>query len=227
PFTTFSVSLTPTNCENGYKSVSNIYDNYITSGNIVFKIVSKIIWGFNDKDYSIKLLENIPDNFTGKILDIPTGTGILTYEKYKCLNTAKIICMDYSNDMLGIAKRRFKNNNLKNIECKQGDVGNIPFENETFDMVLSMNGFHAFPDKEKAFIEIKRILKNNGYFIGCFYAKGITKRTDWFINKIFVKNGTFTPPFYNKTEIMEKLNKDYKELEIWNVGSIICFKCRK
>jgi ubiquinone/menaquinone biosynthesis C-methylase UbiE len=186
----------------GYKSASNIYDNYITSGNLFFKIASKIIWGFEDKDYSVKLLENIPNNFDGKILDIPVGTGILTIEKYKQLTNSEIICMDYSNDMLEKAKERFESNNLKNIECKQGDVGNILFEKETFDIVLSMNGFHAFPDKEKAFIEIKRVLKNGGYFIGCFYVKEITKRTDFFINNIFVKNGTFTPPFYDKNEIM-------------------------
>ena len=71
--------------ENGYKSVSNLYDNYITSGNILFKIVSKIIWGFTDKEYSLKLLENIPNDFSGNVLDIPAGTGILTCEKYKRL----------------------------------------------------------------------------------------------------------------------------------------------
>jgi len=211
----------------GYKSISNIYDKYITSGNIFFKIGAKLIWGVNANDYSKKLLENIPDDFTGKILDVPTGTGILTYEKYKKLNNSKIICMDYSNDMLGIAKARFENNNLNNIECKQGDVGNIPYENETFDLVLSMNGFHVFPDKEKAFMEIKRVLKNNGLFIGCFYVKGIIKRTDWFIKNVYVKSGTFTPPFYTKNDIMEKLNKEYNELELWNVGSIICFICKK
>jgi ubiquinone/menaquinone biosynthesis C-methylase UbiE len=211
----------------GYKSASNIYDNYITSGNLFFKLVTKIIWGFTDKEYSIKLLENIPDNFSGRLLDIPAGTGILTCEKYLQLNSAQIICMDYSNDMLEIAKRRFEDNNIKNIECRQGDVGNIPFENETFDIVLSMNGFHAFPDKEKAFVEIKRVLKNNGIFTGCFYVKGINKRTDWFINNIFVKNGTFTPPFNTKDEIMEKLKNEYKEVELWNLGSIVSFKCKK
>jgi ubiquinone/menaquinone biosynthesis C-methylase UbiE len=211
----------------GYKSISNIYDKYITSGNIFFKIGAKIIWGINAKDYTIKLLENIPNDFIGKLLDIPVGTGILTFEKYKQLNKAKIICMDYSNEMLEIAKERFLENNLKDIECKQGDIGNLPFENDTFDIILSMNGFHAFPDKEKAFIEIKRVLKNNGTFIGCFYVKGIKKRTDWVIKNIFVKNGTFTPPFYSKDEITEKLKKEYKDLEIWNVGSIICFKGKK
>ena len=213
--------------KNGYKSVSNIYDKYITSGNVFFKIITKIIWGFYDKDYSVKLLENIPKDFSDKMLDIPAGTGILTYEKYIEIKSARIICMDYSNEMLEIAKERFEINNIKNIECKQGDVGNIPYENETFDIVLSMNGFHAFPDKEKAFIEIKRILKNNGVFIGCFYVKGIKKMTDWFVKNIFVKNGTFTPHFYKRDEIMEKLNKEYREVELWNIGSIICFKCKK
>ena len=210
----------------GYKSVSNVYDKYITSGIIFFKIGAKIIWSISAKDYSIKLLENITNEFTGKILDILVGTGILTYEKYKEINNSKIICMDYSSEMLEIAKSRFEINNLNNIECKQGDIGKIPYENETFDIVISMNGFHVFPDKEKAFIEIKRVLKSDGMFIGCFYVKGITKRTDWFIKNLYVKSGTFTPPFYTKDEIEEKLKKEYKDIELWNIGSIICFRCK-
>ncbi|MDR2119274.1 MAG: class I SAM-dependent methyltransferase [Tannerella sp.] len=211
----------------GYKSVSHIYDDYILSEKPLFKIISKIIWGFTDKEYAMPLLENIPDNFSGKILDIPAGTGILTHEKYLKLKNAEIVCMDYSNDMLDIAKKRFEDNNLYHTACKQGDVGNIPFENETFDAVLSMNGFHAFPDKEKAFSEIHRVLKNNGFFTGCFYIKGKVRRTDWFIKNIFVKNGTFTPPFYNENEIVGKLKTRYKETKIWNKGSIICFTCKK
>jgi ubiquinone/menaquinone biosynthesis C-methylase UbiE len=211
--------------KDGYKPASAIYDDYITSGNLFFKMVSKIIWGFEDKDYSVKLLENIPDGFAGKILDVPAGTGILTVEKYKRLTNSKIVCVDYSNDMLEIAKKRF--DGLENVECRQGDVGNMPFEDEAFDMVLSMNGFHAFPDKERAFIEINRVLKNGGIFTGCFYVKGITKRTDFFINSIFVRGGTFRPPFYDKNETVERLNRQYKDLEIWNTGSIACFKCKK
>jgi hypothetical protein len=49
--------------ERGYKSASIIYDRYNTSGNLFFKIVAKIVWGFDDKEYSVKLLEGIPDGF--------------------------------------------------------------------------------------------------------------------------------------------------------------------
>ena len=38
-------------------------------------------------------------------------------------------------------------------------------ENESVDTVVSMNGFHAFPDKQKAFHEIWRVLKPGGNFI--------------------------------------------------------------
>jgi ubiquinone/menaquinone biosynthesis C-methylase UbiE len=195
----------------------------MTGGNLFFKTVSMIIWGFEDKDYVPKLLEYIPDDFSGKILDIPTGTGILTCEKYGQMTNAQIICMDYSTDMLEIARRRFEANNLKNIACKQGDVGKLPFEDGTFDLVLSMNGLHAFPDKEKAFEEINRVLKQNGIFMGCFYVKGINKRTDFFVNSLFVKNGTFTPPFYCRKTVVEILNKGYKNIKMWNTGSIVCF----
>jgi SAM-dependent methyltransferase len=211
----------------GYRDASNIYDDYILADKPVFKIIAKLVWGFVDKDYSEKLLAHIPDDFSGKLLDVPCGTGVLTSQKYAYLKNASITGMDYSPDMLNIAKRRFANDHINNIEWVRGDVGDMPFENETFDTVLSMNGFHAFPDKEKAFGEIKRVLKNEGFFIGCFYIKGIVKRTDWFIQKVFVKNGTFTPPFYDKDEITEKLRGDYKEAELWNMGSIVCFRCKK
>jgi ubiquinone/menaquinone biosynthesis C-methylase UbiE len=211
----------------GYGSVSNIYDDYILAEKPLFKVIAKLIWGFTDREYSTELLEHIPDNFSGKLLDIPAGTGVLTCEKYLKTKNAEIICMDYSQDMLDIAKERFGANAISNIECKQGDVGDLPFGNETFDVVLSMNGFHAFPDKEKAFSEVKRVLKTNGLFIGCFYIKGKVKRTDWFIKNIFVRNGTFTPPFYDENEIAEKFRAQYKETKLWNTGSIVCFSCKK
>ncbi|MBQ8526436.1 MAG: class I SAM-dependent methyltransferase [Clostridia bacterium] len=38
----------------------------------------------------------------------------------------------------------------------------LPFENGSFDIVLSLNGFHAFPHKDSAYKETHRVLKDRG-----------------------------------------------------------------
>ena len=48
----------------------------------------------------------------------------------------------------------------------RGDVSNLKMNAESYDIVVSMNGFHAFPDKKKAFQETWRVLKPGGTFIG-------------------------------------------------------------
>ena len=109
----------------------------------------------------------------------------------------------------------------------QGDAWALPFEDEYFDIVLSMNGFHAFPDKEAAFRETARVLKTGGSFVGCFYIEGEKKRTDWFIRKIYVPKGYFTPPFFTKDGLKRRLDGIYQKTELWSIGSIACFCCEK
>lgn len=100
------------------------------------------------------------------------GTGVLTMPVYKNLPKADITCLDYSPDMMALAKRRVP----WNVKFVQGDVGKLPFEDERFDIVLSLNGFHAFPDKDAAYSETYRVLKKGGVFCGCFYIKGQNRR---------------------------------------------------
>lgn len=44
----------------------------------------------------------IPDDFGGKMLEVPVGTGVLTMPVYKTLPNADITCLDYSADMMGV-----------------------------------------------------------------------------------------------------------------------------
>ena len=173
------------------------------------------------------MLSYIPNSFNGKLLDIPVGTAVFTDKKYSKLKNADIICMDYSEEMLLEAKERFDEKNLKNVTTLQGDVGNLPFDNESFDMVLSMNGFQAFPDKEKAFSEIYRVLKTGGTFIACFYVKGKTKLGDWLANNVLTSKGWFSKPFETEDETKLRLLKQY-EFKRYNIkGSIVYFSATK
>ena len=212
--------------QEAYQASKNIYDDVLTQGSFFSKMYIKIFWsGTDDKEIARKILVYIPDDFKGTILDVPVGTAVFTEEKWKSLTNAQITCLDYSVDMIEQAKRRLKE--CSNISCIQGDVGNLPMEDSSFDIVLSMNGFHAFPDKKKAFSETHRVLKPNGKFIACFYIKGKSRVTDWLVKRILVKKGWFTPPFPTEEQLSRVLNRLYRTIDIYVDGSMVYFCCTK
>ena len=155
------------------------------------------------------------------------GTGVLTMPLYRSLPEAEVTCLDYSADMMKNAERRAGAMGVQNVTFVQGDVGKLPFADESFDLVLSLNGFHAFPDKEAAYRETCRVLKPGGIFCGCFYIQGAFKRTDWFIKRLYVPKGYFTPPFETKDSLKERLETLYSEVRVENVQAEGIFRCVK
>lgn len=212
--------------QDAYESSKNIYDGILTQGIFFSRMYIKLFWsGTDDNEIARKVLSYIPDDFSGKLLDVPVGTAVFTQRKWSSLKNAHITCLDYSTDMLEQAKRRL--DGQAHINFIQGDVGNLQMDDESFDIVLSMNGFHAFPDKQKAFRETCRVLKSGGDFIACFYIKGKSKKTDWLVKNILAKKGWFTPPFQTEEELKNTLQKMYKEVELHVDGSMAYFHCVK
>ncbi len=209
---------------------SGFYDSVITGTGFFGSIVSNVVWKMDknkDIEYQRIATRAIPKDFSGKMLEVPVGTGILTMPIYQNLKKADITCLDYSNEMMARAENRAENMGIKNISFVQGDVGKLPFENETFDLVLSMNGLHVFPEKQAAFSEIFRVLKKGGIFCGCTYIEGECKRTDWFINKMYVQKGYFNPPFDTKDTLYKRLSRMYQAAKVETVISEACFECVK
>ena len=209
-----------------YHDSISIYDSVLTQGNILSRMYISFFWsGTDDNRVAEELLSYIPDDFAGSMLDVPVGTAVFTEKKWRRLSAAKITCLDYSEDMLGKAKRRLSG--CDHISFVQGDVGSLPFEDASFDIVMSMNGFHAFPKKKKAFKETWRVLKNGGQFIACFYIKGKNKRTDWLVSRILSKKGWFTPPFPTEEQLLKVLNRLYSEVDYHVDGSMVSIRCVK
>ncbi len=177
--------------------------------------------------YLEKALSGVPEDFSGKLLEVPVGTGVLTMPVYRDLPDADITCLDYSEDMMRKAKERAGRMGIRNVSFLQGDVGALPFADESFDVVLSLNGFHAFPDKEAAYQETWRVLKKGGTFCGCFYIRGQCARTDWIIRNMYQKLGYFTPPYETAGSLKKRLGELYAEAEVTAVEGIGCFRCRK
>ena len=152
---------------------------------------------------------------------------MLTMPLYKSLTETDITCLDYSVDMMARAEKRAKAMAVGNVRFQQGDVGALPFADESFDIVLSLNGFHAFPDKEAAYRETCRVLKSGGVFCGCFYIAGEFARTDFFVKKMYVPKGFFTPPFETKESLESRLNGLYRETKVHAVRAEGIFRCVK
>ena len=219
--------------QNAYKYLgkeATFYDGMITCSTIPGKAVCKAVWNMGVEEntrYLDLAMAGIPEDFSGKLLEVPVGTGVLTMSVYKTLPNADITCLDYSADMMKVAQHRAEKMGLSNVQFRQGDVGALPFGANSFDLVLSLNGFHAFPDKEAAFQETFRVLKPGGTFCGCFYIAEQNKRTDWFIDHLYTPKGFFTPPFDTVTSLYKRLSKLYESVELQTVESMACFICRK
>lgn len=212
-----------------YTKLTNRYDDVLTGRKWWSRIYMKRLWKVDDNAIAREVLAMIPDDFRGKVLDIPVGTAVFTAEKYRRMENAKITGVDYSQEMLNIASERMRYENISNLSLEQGDVCNLSFADESFDIVLSMNGFHAFPaEKYRAFAETHRVLKSGGIFLGCFYIKGERRIADWFVRNLLNKKGFFTPPHYTKEEASKLLQSFYGyKVEVINYRSILIFKCIK
>ena len=209
---------------------NGFYDGMITCSTLSGKAVCRLVWAMNKREndvYLQKALSGIPEHFSGKLLEVPVGTGVLTMPVYRTLPEADITCLDYSPDMMGQAREKAERLNLQNVTFRQGDVGVLPYENGSFDIVLSLNGFHAFPDKEAAFREVFRVLKPGGTFCGCFYVAGEQQRTDWFVRHVYEKSGFFTPPYETVSSLKNRLERMYASVCLGNVKGIAWFICRK
>ena len=218
---------------NAYRTAggqTGFYDGMITCSTWLGKAICRVVWnmdGEKNAAYLEKALSGIPEDFSGKLLEVPVGTGVLTMPVWQSLPQAEITCLDYSPDMMASAQEKAKRLGIANVAFTQGDVGALPFADESFDIVLSLNGFHAFPDKEAAYRETYRVLKKGGTFCGCFYIKDECGRTDWFIRHLYQPKGFFTAPYETQSSLRERLSRMYQNAEVSAVEGIGCFRCGK
>lgn len=94
------------------------------------------------------------------VLDIACGPGIVLCEFAKTAKTATGI--DLTKQMLDQAQIRQTELGLTNINWVLGDVTNLPFEDNSFSLVITRYSFHHFLDPEKVLSEMYRVCKPKG-----------------------------------------------------------------
>lgn len=107
------------------------------------------------------MYDRIPTVIKGKdVLEIATGPGLLA--KHVAVAANKMTATDYSEGMIAEAK---KGECSSNLTFEVADAVNLPYDDNSFDVVLIANALHVMPNPEKALAEIKRVLKKDGILI--------------------------------------------------------------
>jgi ubiquinone/menaquinone biosynthesis C-methylase UbiE len=173
-------------------------------GNIQLKSMNKehtpvSLWG-------LKHLNISPDDI---VLDIGCGGGM---NINRMAQTAKkVYGVDYSIESVNLSKE--VNEDLireGRVEVHEGDVMDLPFDDDTFDIVTAFETVYFWPDIIKSFGEVKRVLKPGGMFlIGC-ESNGTNNLAMKFFDKVIDMT------FYEDKDLREFLgNNDFKDITVY------------
>ena len=144
---------------------------------------------------------------SGKVLDIGTGSGTLAIGLCKELPITSAIGLDTSNLILSFAQENAEKNNLSSrVTFIEGNAEDMPFEDNTFDLIVSSNTLHLIENPLKMFKEMDRVLKDEGkFFISDF------KRNFFSLISGHIKSA------YKPKEIEKILNQS--QLKKWKIKS--------
>lgn len=129
-----------------------------------------------------------------RILELGCGTGDMWKEHMKLLdNVSEIVLTDFSAGMLQSAKDLLGNH--QNISYEVVDIQNIPYEDNSFDIVIANMMLYHVPDIHKGLEEVGRVLKTDGSFYCATYGE----------NGIVEYISSLLKPY----DVEEKINKNF------------------
>jgi demethylmenaquinone methyltransferase / 2-methoxy-6-polyprenyl-1,4-benzoquinol methylase len=146
-----------------FDSIANSYDflNHFLSLGIDRKWRKK----------AVRIIANAYKN--PRILDVATGTGDLSIASIN-IDPEHITGIDISPKMLEIGKEKIRRKGLTGrIELMQGDSENIPFNDNSFDVVMVGFGVRNFADPLKGLSEMRRVLRNGGMLLVLEFSKPV------------------------------------------------------
>lgn len=93
-----------------------------------------------------------------RVLDVACGTGVLARGALTRIRPGgSLVGLDVNDGMLAVARRR-----TPEIDWQQGPAESLPFDNESFDAVISQFGLMFFEDRVAALKEMWRVLRSGG-----------------------------------------------------------------
>ena len=114
-------------------------------------------------EYTDYLIRNVDAVGTEHTLEVAAGTCICG--RAIAPYVADVTCLDLTEEMLEQGKKLAVQDNINNISFVIGNAMHLPFENETFDLVMTRLSLHHFTEPEIPFHEMQRVLKKGGKLV--------------------------------------------------------------
>lgn len=108
------------------------------------------------------LLDMIQKKKHHRILDVGTGTGYLAFPLAKVYPDSIVYGLDIAGNIVAKNNELAKQYGINNIEFKTFDGINYPFEEETFDIIVTRFAFHHFPNIVDTIQQFKKMLVKGG-----------------------------------------------------------------
>lgn len=164
-------------------SIPDNYDRYL---------VPRIFDG-----YAADMARRIAGLSPARLLELAAGTGIVTRKLRDLLpRECEILATDLNEPMLEVARSRFSSQ--ESVDFDQADATNLAFSDESFDAVACQFGVMFFPDKNRSYEEVYRILKPGGNYVfnvwDSLSENPFAKNTSDVLAKLFPED---PPGFYN------------------------------
>lgn len=118
----------------------------------------------SDDKHLNKIIGTLDIRAKSKVLDLGTGSGYLAFPLAQMNTDSEIIGLDIALKTLIHNREKAFLMKLNNLTFVDYDGISFPFENNIFDYVVTRYALHHFPDIDKTFSEISRVLKAGGMF---------------------------------------------------------------
>lgn len=175
--------------------------------------------GHNPRKNYARIIEKIELNESSALLDVGCGTGEILSRIATENPNVQLYGLDMSPKMLQIAMNK---DVKKKIRYVCGDAEKLPFEENKFDILLTSEAFHHYPNPEKALEEFCRVLKPKGKLILCDMYRPAGVRH--FMNFMFHFTGTGDVKMYSKVEVLDLLQQNHFSVLSWeqHYSGFIC-----
>jgi ubiquinone/menaquinone biosynthesis C-methylase UbiE len=136
-------------------------EQYKSSKNLSARIVIHQKFRTNPESFYGWIWKNYKINKPLKILEVGCGTGEFWLENYSNLPSgSEILMTDFSEGMIEKVKSKI---NFEHVKLEVADIDNLPYPDNSFDLVMAHHVIYHAADKDKAISELKRVVKSDGF----------------------------------------------------------------